>query len=125
MKKETLDYIVKKTHELINAPTCSAETKESAERWLNAVGTDNEKEETIRYIAELEADIMPIDNLINFASSEKGKKYFGADPRFRTQERRCAGKVKSSGSIRQYWICKYRSWMYSQRIPQCFHFYLG
>ena len=60
MKKETLDYIVKKTHELINAPTCSAETKESAERWLNAVGTDNEKEETIRYIAELEADIMPI-----------------------------------------------------------------
>ena len=79
MKKVTLDSIVKKTHELINAPTCSAETKESAERWLNAVGTDNEKEETIRYIAELEADIMPIDNLINFASSEKGKEYFGAD----------------------------------------------
>ena len=32
-----------------------------------------------KYIAELEADIMPIDQLIGFAGSEQGKAYFGAD----------------------------------------------
>lgn len=68
-----------KTRELIAAPTCSSETKEAAERWLKALGTDGEKAETEAYIRELEEDIMPIEQLIAFAGSDAGKNYFGAE----------------------------------------------
>ena len=79
MDKEVLNYVVEKTRELIDAPTCSSETKEAAQTWLDAVGTDTEAEETKRYVAELEEDIMPIDNLIAFAESDAGAQVFGAD----------------------------------------------
>ena len=79
MEKQVLDFVVEKTRELIDAPTCSSETKDSANAWLAAVGSANEAEETKKYIAELEADIMPIDQLIGFSESEAGMTYFGAD----------------------------------------------
>lgn len=71
MKQETLD--------LIAAHSCSAEAKTAAEKWLAAVGTAEEAEATKAYIAELEADIMPIDGLIAFAGSEAGVGVFGAE----------------------------------------------
>ena len=77
MEKEVLNYVVEKTHELIAAPTCSGETKEAAQTWLNAVGTEKESEETVKYLAELEEDIMPIDGLIGFAESAQGRQVFG------------------------------------------------
>lgn len=77
MKKEVLDYVVEKTNELTAAFSCSKEAKEAAEAWLAAAGTENEAEETKKYIAELEEDIMPLDNLIAFAESEGGAKVFG------------------------------------------------
>ena len=79
MNKEVAIYVTEKTQELINAPTCSPETKASAKAWLDAVGTDAEAAETAKYIQELEADIMPIDGLIGFAESEMGAQVFGAD----------------------------------------------
>ncbi|MBS6643986.1 MAG: molecular chaperone Hsp90 [Clostridiaceae bacterium] len=79
MKKEVLDFVVEKTHELIDAHTCSPETRAAAQAWLAAVGTDHEAAETKKYIDELEADIMPIDQLIAFAESEAGAQVFGAD----------------------------------------------
>lgn len=79
MNKEVLDFVTEKTCALIDAPTCSAETKEAAKAWLNAIGTEREAEETKKYIAELEEDIMPIDTLINFAQSDGGAQVFGAD----------------------------------------------
>ena len=79
MNKEVLDYVVEKTHELIDAPTCSSEAREAAKAWLDALGTDAEATETKKYIDELEADIMPIDTLISFAESEGGSQCFGAD----------------------------------------------
>ena len=79
MKKEVLDYVIEKTHELMNAASCSSEAKAAAQSWLDAVGTEQEADETKKYIAELEADIMPIDNLIAFAGSEAGAGYFGAE----------------------------------------------
>ena len=79
MNKEVLDYVVEKTHELIDAPTCSSEAREAAKAWLDALGTDAEAAETKKYIDELEADIMPIDTLISFAESEGGSQCFGAD----------------------------------------------
>lgn len=79
MNKEVLDYVIEKTKELIDAPTCSRETREAAQVWLNAVGTEREADETRNYVAELEADIMPIDQLIGFAESEGGAQVFGAE----------------------------------------------
>lgn len=78
MNKEVLNYVVKKTEELMAAPSCSREAREGAQRWLDAVGTEREAEETVRYIAELEADIVTVDGLIAFAESEMGEKVFGS-----------------------------------------------
>ncbi|WP_394522331.1 molecular chaperone Hsp90 [Lacrimispora sp. JR3] len=96
MDKEVLNYVVEKTHELIDAPSCSSETKEAAQKWLEAVGTEKESEETKRYLAELEEDIVPIDGLIGFAGSEEGMKAFGAD--LAKNIKAHAMKIKSSGA---------------------------
>lgn len=77
MSKETLEYVVAKAKELIAAPSCSAEAKEAAQAWIAAVGTDKQAEETKKFIAEMEEDIMPIDGLIAFAESDAGAKVFG------------------------------------------------
>ena len=79
MNQSVLDYVVEKTRALIEAPTCSKETKEAAQNWLKAVGTSQEKAQTREYLSELEEDIMPIGNLIAFAQSESGVSYFGAE----------------------------------------------
>ena len=79
MDKEVLSFVVEKTHELMNAASCSKEAKASAQTWLDAVGTENEAAATKTYIAELEADIMPIDGLIGFAESDAGSQVFGSD----------------------------------------------
>lgn len=79
MKKETLDFIVAKTQELIEAPTCSKEAGDAAKAWLAAAGTEQEAEATKAYIAELEEDIVTVDGLAAFAESEMGAKVFGAD----------------------------------------------
>lgn len=79
MTQETLAYVKEQTAALIAAPSCSAEAKAAAEKWLAAVGTAEEKEATKAYLAELEADIMPIDGLIGFAGSEAGVGVFGAE----------------------------------------------
>lgn len=39
---------------------------------MDAIRTKTEATETQKYIDELEADIMPIDNLISFATSDAG-----------------------------------------------------
>ena len=79
MKKEVLDFVVEKSKELMAAPSCSQEAKDAAQAWLDAVGTDSEAEETRKYLAELEEDIVTVDGLIAFAKSEAGAKVFGAD----------------------------------------------
>ena len=79
MEKAVLDFVVEKTHDLMNAASCSCEAKTAAQAWLDALGTEKEAEETKKYIAELEADIMPIDGLIAFAESDAGSHVFGAD----------------------------------------------
>lgn len=94
MDQNVLKDIIKHTHALINAPSCSGEAKAAAQRWLDAVGTEAERAETKKYIAELEEDIMPIDTLIGFAQSEKGTQYFGADAAniaAHAKERKAAG----------------------------------
>ena len=77
MTKEIRDFVIAKTKEMMEAHSCSAEAKAAGQAWLDAAGTEKEAEETARYIAELEADIMPVDNLIAFAETEMGAKVFG------------------------------------------------
>ena len=77
MTENVKAYVTEKTKELIAAASCSAEAKEAANAWLEAVGTEKEAEVTKNYIAELEEDIMPIDGLIAFAGSDMGSKVFG------------------------------------------------
>lgn len=81
MDKVTLDFCVEKTNELITAPTCSKEAKAAAQSWLKALGTDLQNDETKKYIAELEADIMPIDNLIGFPNLKREKLILAQKPR--------------------------------------------
>ena len=64
------------TADLLAAPSACKEIKEAA---LDAVGKEGEAEAAKAYVAELEADIMPIDGLIAFAESDMGAKVFGAD----------------------------------------------
>lgn len=97
MNKETLDYMILKSKELMNAPTCSSETKAAAQAWLDAVGTDGEAAETEKYVAELKADIMPIDTLIGFADSEAGSQLFGAEKAKEVAAH--ARNIKAAGAV--------------------------
>lgn len=96
MDKEVLSYAVGKTHELMNAASCSGETKAAAQAWLDAVGTRGEAAETEKYIHELEADIMPIDGLIGFVGSEAGVRHFGAETAKRFEAH--AREIKAAGA---------------------------
>ena len=79
MEQEVCRFVEEKTRELLKAPTCCQELKEAGRAWLDAVGTQQEAPQTKAYIAELEADIMPVEQLIAFAQSEDGMRYFGAE----------------------------------------------
>ena len=67
------------TADLLAAPSACKEIKEAAQNYLDAVGTEKEADAAKAYVAEMEADIMPIDGLIAFAESDMGAKVFGAD----------------------------------------------
>lgn len=77
MSRETVEYVVEKSKELMAAPSCSAEAKAAAQAWIDSVGTENEAEETKKYIAELEEDIVTVEALEALAESELGAKIFG------------------------------------------------
>ena len=63
----------------MRARSACKEIKDAAQNYLDAVGKEGEAEAAKAYVAELEADIMPIDGLIAFAESDMGAKVFGAD----------------------------------------------
>ena len=52
MTQETLTFVKEQTEALIAAPSCSAEAKAAAEKWLAVVGTAEEAEVTKAYIAD-------------------------------------------------------------------------
>ena len=79
MEKALLDFVTAKTQDLLAAPSACQEVKAAATAWLAAVGTEKEAEETAKYIAELEADIMPIDGLIAVGQTELALSIFGAE----------------------------------------------
>lgn len=96
MNKEALSYAVDKTHQLMAAASCSGETKAVAQAWLAAIRTEGETAETKKYMDELEADIMTVDDLIAFTSSEAGIQHFGADKAKSYQAH--AAQIKAAGA---------------------------
>ena len=72
MTEDTRKFVEEKTKEILNAGSCCPELKEMAEKWLAAEETTDEKAVTEAYLQELSEDVLPIDALISFASSEKG-----------------------------------------------------
>ena len=79
MTNETKNFFVEQVNNLINAPSCCAEAKAAGKEWLEAVGTDKEAEASKKLIAEVERDIMPVDNLIAFVSSPAAQGIFGEE----------------------------------------------
>ena len=77
MEKQVQEFVTEKTKALLAAHSCCQELRDAANAWLAAVGTDKEAEATKNYIAEMEADITTIDDLIGLAESELGAKIFG------------------------------------------------
>lgn len=96
MTEETRKFVTDRTKELIAAPSCCAELKAEAQAWLAAAGTENEMDETLKYLAELEEDITPIDGLIAFAGSDYAVQEFGADGA--KQMRKHAEEIKAAGA---------------------------
>ncbi len=79
MDQSVKDYVIQKVKEMTESPTCCAEAKAAGQRWLEAVGTEKEAEETRNLIAELEMDIMSAEGLLAFARSDAGAQVFGAE----------------------------------------------
>lgn len=68
------EAIVEKVKELITAPSCYAGLKKIAEEYIAALGSDREKEAGRKLVAELEADVLPIDDVLAFFESDAGEK---------------------------------------------------
>ncbi len=79
MEQTKKDLIVEQLNKLMAASSCCAEAKAAAQRWLDAVGTENEETETAALAAELKEDIVTIDGFIAFLSSPRGESIFGAE----------------------------------------------
>lgn len=97
MNQEVLQKMIKKTQDLMVAPTCCDELKSVASNWLKCVETDNFDEVTNEYFQELEEDIMTLESLIEFASSEEGKQYFEIEKANEIVEH--AKEIKAKGAI--------------------------
>lgn len=78
-RKEELKEAIEQTQNLINAPTCYPPLKEIAQKWIEAIETPKEFEIACEFICELKADIRPIDNLIEFATSSEAKETLGEE----------------------------------------------
>lgn len=76
MDKQT---VIEKVKAKAAAPNCYPKLKTVSATYLDAVGTADEKVAAQNLIAEIEADIMPIDGLVAFAHSERAVEIFGAE----------------------------------------------
>lgn len=94
--QEQTDKIKADVQALIDAPMCYSGLRELAENWLSSIGTDAENEAAAKLIAELEADVTPIDKLLAFASSPKAKEKFGEEAAKAFEEH--AKQIKAEGA---------------------------
>jgi predicted nuclease with TOPRIM domain len=62
---------------LLNTRTACPELREAAKNYLDALGTEDEKQAAQSLIAELEEDVNSIDDTIAFFSSDKARAMLG------------------------------------------------
>lgn len=98
MEKELLDYTASKVEELLAAPSASAQTRESAQTWKDAIAAGNDADAaTATLLDAISAHQTPIDDLIAFVSSDRAKGIFGekgaAEMLAHAQERKAAGAM--------------------------------
>lgn len=71
--------IKEKVQAIVAAPSCCAELKAVGEEWLAAFGTAGEKAASEKLIAELQADVLEVGQVLAFFASSEGQKLFGAE----------------------------------------------
>lgn len=79
---------------------CYSGAREAAKIWLASLGTERECEATKNYFAVLEEALMPVDELIAFAESERCAEIFGSR---QADEIAHAYKLKADGA--KYCTC--------------------
>lgn len=94
MTKEEVKALVKS---IIDAPSCCAELKEAAQTWLAQADTPQAAEAMRVLLAEAEADIIPIDGLIAFTASAKGKARLGEELAAKFHQHGL--KIKAQGAL--------------------------
>lgn len=61
----------------MRAPHCCPEAKDAGQAWLDAKGGPHEDQVAKELVAELQADILPVDQGIKFLKTPEAKKQFG------------------------------------------------
>ena len=79
MKPSDSDFIMKNIHDMMASPSCCDEAKEAGQAWLDAAGTDREAKATQKLMEDLAECVLPIDQMIEIASSAKGEELFGKE----------------------------------------------
>ena len=93
MDKQT---VIEKLKAMAAAPSCCAELKQATQAYFDALGTADEKSAAQNLIAEIEADITTVDDLVPFAHSELAVQIFGADGQKKFAAH--ADELKASGA---------------------------
>ena len=101
MNKMNKEEMKQKVSDLIATPNCCAPVREAAQAWLDAAGTDKEKDAAKALIAALEANVNTIDETLAFAESDRAKEILGEETAKGLAER--SRKVKAEGG--KYCFC--------------------
>ena len=97
MKNQELQaFVSEKVKELLAMRGCCADLKAVCQKWLDAVGTDQEADANRALITELEEDVCSIDDLLAFCSSEAAANVMGAETAQKMKEQ--AEKAKAAGA---------------------------
>lgn len=75
----TKEDMKKTVQDMIAAPSCCQELKAAGRKWLDAIGTAEEKTAAAALVAEAKEDVATIDHVLAFFESEKAAGIFGAD----------------------------------------------
>lgn len=86
---------------LLAVPHCCPELKEAAKKYIEAIGTNDEHNQAISFVNELEEDVLPIDSLIEFSTSEYAINMFGKE----SAEAMNLNAIKAKESGEKYCIC--------------------
>lgn len=73
-----MEKAIERTKVLLSNQCCD-ELKEAAQTWLDAIGTDKEKEAGRKYVLELQDSIVAVDGMLAFLPTDEAKAKFGEE----------------------------------------------